>query len=770
MKLVCCVGGHFYDAEAHGDCPYCHEKGLRAGRTISPRLERVAADGLELIGHGATSDVYRAGERFVLKAVDSERMPELFESVRHEIDIMWRLAGISGVVWLLDHEIVGSASGVDYAWLLMPYYTPFPEYLSKREMPELERLKCVAELCRALARCRDAGVVHLDVQPKNIYVDNRGDVLLGDFGVSLFIEELTANREKRGTLAYMAPEVYRDGLCGERSDIYSLGLVLYGLFNGRVLPFMDECDRDEAIRRRLRGEAFPDVRCGSESLTRHVMRIVRRACDPDAGARFPRFEAMEDALRRAMEPPAPAPKSMAAPRRSLLGRIAGRLFDKRDDKEIGAQATVRAVEWPTAPLSDGNFAATTGSHESASAPGGRAGAVPPPTFDADPVATTMVPLNRAEGQLPASGNASPGLPRFSDAEDRGDAAVAPSLSDAAMPAYFDADPVATSMARPVAGSGPSGPVSAKCALDEGDMSFFDDDLNATTLGITDKAPVSGAALKTDRVEFTAVAPKSFARGEYTMIDIVMYEAAFRSVVDELMRQSDEPLREKRGGVAEVTRRDRVRIVLSAPDVQIEEDEQTMPWQGGYLDFSFAVLLPEDFSRQQLVFTARVYINDVPRVRLMFTAKVDSPREQRLEVFRKQVMSAFVSYASQDRKRVASMIQGMQKICPELDVFFDINSLHSGEYWEQTLRREIDRRDVLFLCWSRNASKSEWVEREWRYALEQKGLEGIEPLPIEPADVCPPPPELESKHFNDMMLYIIGPDAWDGTDHGKQTRV
>ncbi len=742
MRLVCCAKGHFYDAESGNECPYCHEKGARARRTISPRLERVAADGLELIGHGAASDVYRAGERCALKVVNSDRMPELAGSIRREIGIMRRLTGLSGVVELLDHEIVDSASGADYAWLLMPYYTPFPKYLSGRELSARERLDCVAQLCRVLARCRDAGVVHLDVQPKNIYVDNEGGVLLGDFGVSLFIEELATHRERRGTLAYMAPEVHRHGLCGEHSDIYSLGLVLYGLFNGRVLPFMDICDRDEAIRRRLSGEAFPDARCGSESLARRVMAIVRRACDPDAGARYPRFEAMEAALRQAMEAPAP----MDMPPSSTHDPLEG-LF--RFDTDPVATSRARPYTEPA----------------------NRSGASPN-LFDADTVTTSMAaPFTESDESYTCFGTCGPDAPDMS--YDTGGPGGSDTCYGASGPSAPDMGYGAGGPGMPDMCYGASGPDGSDMCYGAGspgafDASFFDGDLNATTLPLSARsgAPADGAALKTDRVEFTAVAPKTFVRGEYAMVDIIMYEAAFRAVVDDLIRQSDEPVREKRGGVAEVTRQDKVRVVLSAPDVQIEEDEQTMPWQGGYLDFSFAVLLPEDFSRQQLLFTARVYVNEVPRMRLMFTAKVDSAQVQTLEVFKRQVMSAFVSYASQDRRRVAAMIQGMQKICPEMDIFFDINSLHSGEYWEQTLRREIDRRDVLFLCWSRNASKSEWVEKEWRYALERKGLDGIEPLPIEPADVCPPPPELGSMHFNDMMLYIIGPNTWDGMGQGE----
>ena len=119
-----------------------------------------------------------------------------------------------------------------------------------------------------------------------------------------------------------------------------------------------------------------------------------------------------------------------------------------------------------------------------------------------------------------------------------------------------------------------------------------------------------------------------------------------------------------------------------------------------------------------------------------------------------ILSAFVSYASQDRHRVAMIIQGMKKARPDMDIFFDVESLRSGDDGETALWTEIDKRDILFLCWSHFAKESKWVDAEWRYALSNKGVDCIEPVPIESPDVCPPPDELTRKHFNDKLLYII----------------
>ena len=178
----------------------------------------------------------------------------------------------------------------------------------------------------------------------------------------------------------------------------------------------------------------------------------------------------------------------------------------------------------------------------------------------------------------------------------------------------------------------------------------------------------------------------------------------------------------------------------------------MAW--GYLDYNFAVFLPENYAKHQVFFSASVYIDDVIATRLKFVAKCSSAAEQKLTVTREDVLSAFISYASQDRNRVATVIQGMKKVRPDMDVFFDVENLRSGEDWELALHREIEKRDVFFLCWSNYARQSKWVNMEWRYALSQKGPECIEPIPFETPDICPPPSELSGKHFNDKLLYII----------------
>lgn len=269
-----------------------------------------------------------------------------------------------------------------------------------------------------------------------------------------------------------------------------------------------------------------------------------------------------------------------------------------------------------------------------------------------------------------------------------------------------------------------------------------------------KVVIEKPAVTLDKVQFSAIAPKTFVKGDYSVIEILMYEEAFRHVVQEAIANAEDPVKETKSGLLTAEREAKITVMISSPDFEIEDNTESQIWQGGYLNFSFAVEVPERYKKGQILFVASVYINDIIATRLKFVAKCKSLIEQKIEVTREDVLSAFISYASQDRNRVAMIIQGMKKARPDMDIFFDVDSLRSGDDWEKALWREIDKRDVLFLCWSKYARDSKWVDAEWRYALKNKGVDSIEPVPIDPPESCPPPDELSRKHFNDKLLYII----------------
>lgn len=255
------------------------------------------------------------------------------------------------------------------------------------------------------------------------------------------------------------------------------------------------------------------------------------------------------------------------------------------------------------------------------------------------------------------------------------------------------------------------------------------------------------------VRFSAIAPKGLVPATYATVDVVMYEAGWEGIVAEAAAEQDGPVGTTSTGWLEVARQTMVKVQLTSPELGFIGDQMGM-WTGRSLRFTFPLAVPASLHASQVLLVASVSFNGVAATRLSMIARVGSQVAQAMEPVRRDVRSAFISYSSSDRARVAAIVQGMQTIRPDLDVFFDVESLRTGQHWKQALMDEISARDVLYLCWSQSAKLSPWVDFEWRYALDQKGLDYIEPVSIDPPELCEPPAELSDLHFNNRLLYII----------------
>ncbi len=129
----------------------------------------------------------------------------------------------------------------DYTYMVMPLIETgtLASRLQGQPLP-LEEIRTVgAQVGDALEYAHSLGVVHRDVKPSNILINRRGTCLLSDFGIAKLIEEavkFTATGETVGTPAYMSPEQGLAQKVDRRSDIYSLGAILFQMSTGR-LPF-----------------------------------------------------------------------------------------------------------------------------------------------------------------------------------------------------------------------------------------------------------------------------------------------------------------------------------------------------------------------------------------------------------------------------------------------------------------------------------------------------------------------------------------------------
>jgi serine/threonine-protein kinase len=116
-------------------------------------------------------------------------------------------------------------------------------------LPQDKAIEISRQLCAGLAAAHDKGVLHRDLKPANVMLDGRGRVRITDFGIAALAEELHGKDVRSGTPAYMAPEQLKDGTASVRSDIYSLGMVMYELFTGREAFHAESLAQLENLRK-----------------------------------------------------------------------------------------------------------------------------------------------------------------------------------------------------------------------------------------------------------------------------------------------------------------------------------------------------------------------------------------------------------------------------------------------------------------------------------------------------------------------------------------
>ena len=146
-----------------------------------------------------------------------------------------------------------------------------------------ETARLIAQVAAALDAAHEAGVIHCDVKPANVIVDEQGRAKLTDFGIARAARG-PREHELIGTARYIAPERIEGEAPTERSDIYSLGLVAYELLAGR--PAYAEMETEDLLRERLDGPP-PSLRTARVGVSNDVDAVIRKALARAPEDRYP---------------------------------------------------------------------------------------------------------------------------------------------------------------------------------------------------------------------------------------------------------------------------------------------------------------------------------------------------------------------------------------------------------------------------------------------------------------------------------------------------
>jgi len=199
---------------------------------------------VEEIGHGGMGTVYRA-----VRADDQYRKEVAIKVVRGGLGDEFRLHRFLSerqILANLDHANIarlldGGATEDGRPYVVMEYVEgrPIDEYCDQGKLPVPERLKLFRTVCSAVAYAHQRLVIHRDIKPVNILVTKDGDPKLLDFGIAKILDPADTGVDQTVTVMrlmtpeYASPEQVRGEPITTASDVYSLGVVLYGLLAGR---------------------------------------------------------------------------------------------------------------------------------------------------------------------------------------------------------------------------------------------------------------------------------------------------------------------------------------------------------------------------------------------------------------------------------------------------------------------------------------------------------------------------------------------------------
>lgn len=252
---------------------------------------------LELIGIGGMADVYLANDITTGRKVAVKILKE--EYLTNE-DFKRRFRNESKAIALLSHPNIVKIYDVsfgDRVQFIVMEYVPgitLKEYIQQQgKVGWKETVHFTVQILRALQHAHDNGIVHRDVKPQNVMLLQDGTVKVMDFGIARFAREngRTISEKAIGSVHYISPEQARGEVADERSDIYSVGILMYELLTGQ-LPFDGESPVAIALKQ-MQAEAKrprelnPDIPEGLEEI---VMRAMKK--DPDL-----RYQSASEMLR-----------------------------------------------------------------------------------------------------------------------------------------------------------------------------------------------------------------------------------------------------------------------------------------------------------------------------------------------------------------------------------------------------------------------------------------------------------------------------------------
>ncbi|MDD6326241.1 MAG: protein kinase [Lachnospiraceae bacterium] len=255
-------------------------------------------------GAGVSSEIYEIQkegadgiEKAALKVIRLPQNVVVAEALREEVRMMEAFRECPQIVGAQECRAVNDLeNGQTDVLIRMELLMPFEDYQSKHDLTEVEIHRMAVQLARALVFLEERNVIHCNIRPQNLFISKEGNCKLGNFNVACTGVPVLNRFSPKGTIDYMAPEVYLGKGYNKTVNIYSLGLVLYEILNKNLLPFYPQEGEytkeacQEALEKRMAGQT-PEL---PAKASLDFGQIILKMC---AYRAQDRYQSAEDLLR-----------------------------------------------------------------------------------------------------------------------------------------------------------------------------------------------------------------------------------------------------------------------------------------------------------------------------------------------------------------------------------------------------------------------------------------------------------------------------------------
>ncbi len=272
---------------------------LEEGKFVADRYEILAR-----VGAGGMSDVYEAMDHVLSRTVAIKVLKQEFaDDVNFVTKFRTEAQSAAGLEHpnIVNIYDVGSEDGFHY--IVMEYVEgiTLKTYIEKKQrLSYKEAISIAIQVGRGIEAAHNKNIVHRDIKPQNIMISTEGKVKVTDFGIARAATSNTIHSDVMGSVHYSSPEQARNGFVDNKSDIYSLGIVMYEMVTGKV-PF--DGDTTVAIAIQHLQEEMPSPRSYVPELPVSLEKIILKCTQKSADRRYPVMGELLDDLKHALVNP-----------------------------------------------------------------------------------------------------------------------------------------------------------------------------------------------------------------------------------------------------------------------------------------------------------------------------------------------------------------------------------------------------------------------------------------------------------------------------------